>query len=74
MLRSPLKGALKMMNSELYNLSTPLLIRFNNSFTMSSRTSHKTQLSLSVPKRKIKKKRFLYFIVDFGAIITKCQE
>ena len=30
MLRSPLKGALKRTNSELYNLSTPLLIRSNN--------------------------------------------
>jgi len=57
MLRSPLKGALKMTNSELYNLSTPLLIRSNNGYTMSLGLSHKTPLSLSAPKKKSKKKK-----------------
>ena len=53
MLQSPLKGSPKMMNSELYNLSTPLLIRSNNGYTMNSRLSHKIPLSLSVPKKMI---------------------
>ena len=63
MLRSPLKGSLKMMNSELYNLSTPLLIRSNNGYTMNSRLSHKTPLSLSVPKKNILKKNEFYTLV-----------
>ena len=53
MLRSPLKGALKMTNSELYNLSTLLLISSNNGYTIISRLSHNTTLSLSVPKKNI---------------------
>ena len=72
MLRLPLKGALKKKNYELYNLSTPILIRFNNGYTMNSRLSHK--VALSVSKKYIFKKNNTYISVDFGAIITKCQK
>ena len=55
MLRTLIKGTLKMANFEVAHLSPPLLIRSNNSYTMKSRPSHKSQLSFSVPKKKIEK-------------------
>ena len=62
----PIKGTMKMTNSQLTLLSSPLLIRTNNSYTMNPGLSHKTQLSLSVPKNIFVKKNNDFYTLAYN--------
>ena len=64
MLRTPLKGALKMTNSELYNLSTPLLIRSKTAILLTPDYHTKLHyLCLYLKKISKKKKKDFYTLV-----------